>query len=281
MWEQEDSSWEKDETCPVVAPAIVNLSWTSETIQKWKNDRHRKYPTLTRQEKASKIKQILSEKRAKLQEIYAKKRTEHNSRAKKVVVRRQKKVRKYGDFVFPDCDVEEEGVKQGIFAFGGTKLHEKSQNLNDIQESFNISDDEDILNGQISDSEPEVSEDEPPEMVKIEKSSPKFETVSKLDEAPETLAIQKNDEKVDEPPMKKMKMARKNVANFPTASYKDNEINNDYLKVLRGPKRDQTFLEKLLENEILKEKYEILQCINYVCSKNFFSKETKFDLSSQ
>jgi len=72
QWQNESEStnfWQNEEENPVISPAILNYSWTKETIDKWNNDRKRKYPTLQKGAKAAQIKQVLDEKRQKLREI--------------------------------------------------------------------------------------------------------------------------------------------------------------------------------------------------------------------
>ena len=55
---------------------------------------------------------------------------------------------------------------------------------------------------------------------------------------------------------------------------KDEKFNEDYLRVLRKKKGQETFLEKLLETEIIRERYELLQCLHFVVTNGFF-KEAK------
>merc|ERR1719350_1143289 len=63
--------------------------------------------------------------------------------------------------------------------------------------------------------------------------------------------------------------ARKN----PVSSNKKRQIplkEKSYAEILKRPKRATTLLETLLDPEIKKERYELLQCVHYVVSNNFF-----------
>ncbi len=296
----EDSSWENDEVNPVIEPTILNFNWTSDVIEHWKGDRTRKYPTIERGKRAAKVQEILAEKRKKIWEIRKSKleqkksvrfespspSTYHRKRA-----RRPKP--KNGTFEFPDFDFEDERTKDGIVAFTGTKKYEqaclKSEKEAAEQLSFNISDDEDMdvankadssLNTSSGKNDADDSDDEAPETIAVkpvkedievrpedDDEPPSFESIKKVKEDIPALPYPKSPHNFKRPhPSKKAVQKTRPVATFD----QEGEINDDYVKVLRGGKRDQTFLEKLLEPEMKREKFEILQCLHYVCSKNFF-----------
>ena len=120
-WQNESRSsqgWYNEEENPVISPAILNLSWTKETIDKWNSDRRRKYPTLQKGEKAARVRQILVEKRQKLHEIRLKQLQERKERPQFRNIhqkrrgggggrrRHQNKARRYGVYEFPDIDYD-------------------------------------------------------------------------------------------------------------------------------------------------------------------------------
>ena len=48
------------------------------------------------------------------------------------------------------------------------------------------------------------------------------------------------------------------------------EVEPPKFKLVHKPRRNPTLLENLLSSEISRERSEILQCVKYVCEKNFF-----------
>jgi hypothetical protein len=87
----------------------------------------------------------------------------------------------------------------------------------------------------------EDSDDEAPEMQPIKRASS---------------SLNMNDER---PKSKKAKIVKKQ---------------KNYAQILKRPRRPPTLLEKLLNTEMEKERYEVLQCLHYVVSKNFFGTGT-------
>jgi len=285
MINEVEEAWQDDEANPVIAPALINLAWTSEAIAKWKNDRLKKYPTVAKGERAAKIKEVLSNKRQKIQEVRQQKYLERQATRQQPPQRQAKKRKRNRDsfkprdaFQFPDCDNEENGVKDGIFAFCGTKSNEKSADPFESHvngTSFNISDEEDdivfsknVEAKDLSGDNAVESDDEPPEVVSIKKVTEDIADFTQNTVNP--ISIQESSSsrvlteavKVEKSPVKQSFKA-------------PNELKKDYVKILRGPRRDQTFLEKLLEPEMIREKYEILQCLHYICSQNFFMTNEK------
>ena len=296
----------------MISPAILNYAWTKETIDKWNNERRRKYPTLQKGEKAAKIKQVLTEKRQKIQEIRQKQYQERKAESPRVSNSYEKRggrgagsgrgrrnrqknpaKRRYGVYEFPEFDYEnddEKDVKDGIFAFCGTKSNENScrfnENTKPNEDTFTISDeDEEMVHKSKRDETVEEEaiedsdvDDDPPEMVPISRVIvQELPNVSK--EQSETIT---NEAVIDNLAVDKEIQSDKKKVSFQDTSsttkppiksiYKQDDLSKDYVRILRGTGRrhEQTFLEKLLEDEILKERYEILQCLHYVCSNNFF-----------
>ena len=294
-WQNESRSsqgWHNEEENPVISPAILNLSWTKETIDKWNSDRRRKYPTLQKGEKAARVKQILDEKRQKLHEIRLKQLQERKERPQFRNIhqkrrgggggrrRHQNKARRYGVYEFPDIDYEDEktDIKDGIYAFCGTKSNENSCRYNEItkpnEDLFSISDEDDDMNQQMintdmNEESSDEDDDDPPEVVPIkrgvqEQIAPTNEPF--IQNVAETTGVREESNKKNVQFQDSTGIAK----NSPTKSISRDGRTKDYVKILRGRRHEQTFLEKLLEDEILKERYEILQCLHYVCSNNFF-----------
>ena len=306
----------------MISPAILNYAWTKETIDKWNNERRRKYPTLQKGEKAAKIKQVLTEKRQKIQEIRQKQYQERKAESPRVSNSYEKRggrgagsgrgrrnrqkpaKRRYGVYEFPEFDYEnddEADVKDGIFAFCGTKSNENScrfnENTKPNEDTFAISDeDEEMVHKSKRDETVEEEaiedsdvDDDPPEMVPISRvivqevlnvSKGQSETITNeavIDNLAVDKEIQSDKKKVSFQDTSSTKPPIKSI-------YKQDDLSKDYVRILRGTGRrhEQTFLEKLLEDEILKERYEVLQCLHYVCSNNFFGigkeeNKTSFD----
>ena len=135
---------------------------------------------------------------------------------------------------------------------------------------FTISDDEDDIAHQNAskndDNEATESSDdnnEPPEVVPINRANVQDESFESQEKKNEGVSQITNPENFN----------NKNI-NIQDISKKSSDhadvSNKDYVKILRKRRHEQTFLEKLLEDEIIKERYEILQCLHYVCSNNFF-----------
>ena len=67
-----------------------------------------------------------------------------------------------------------------------------------------------------------------------------------------------------------------NVIKAPQQCKKNNETQStkqkekSYSEILKRPRRPTTLLETLLDSEIKQERYDLLQCIHYVVSNNFF-----------
>ena len=57
---------------------------------------------------------------------------------------------------------------------------------------------------------------------------------------------------------------------FPTKRKAEEATRNVERRLLKRNRRQPTLLERLLKNEISKERDELLQCLRYVCAKNFF-----------
>ena len=279
---QIEDDWDDEKNC-VVSPAILNTSWTSESIQQWCKDRTKKYPTLAKAEKVELVRQF-REDRKKRMRSEMKERSEHISkRAKRdrpQFQRKPRNIRKYGDYEFPDCDQDEEGVKEGIFMFKGTKIHEQDLTKKSQESTFNESlpiSDSDNGDSTLSDADEPVRN--PIESAKVMEFS--F-NVEDDDDAPQAVSIKKIDKlEIQEP--KVLETVREKTQPQPSPSVrpkssekphvtaiKDEKFNEDYLRVLRKKKSQETFLEKLLENEIIRERHELLQCLHFVVTNNFF-----------
>ena len=135
---------------------------------------------------------------------------------------------------------------------------------------FAISDDEDDIahqnaskNDDNEATESSDDNDEPPEVVPINRANVQEESFESQEKKNEGVSQITNPETFN----------NKN-ANIKDISKKSSDhadvSNKDYVRILRKRRHEQTFLEKLLEDEIIKERYEILQCLHYVCSNNFF-----------
>ena len=289
--------WQNEEENPVISPAILNLSWTKDTIDKWNSERRKKYPTIQKGEKAARIKQVLDEKRQKLHEIRQKQFQErkesfqnsNNQKRGSGIGKRKNRnrqgKRRYGAYEFPDFDYEDDktDVKDGIFAFCGTKSHESSCRFDEIskpsEDMFAISDDDDEMmlknrasNDVHEDAIEDSDDDDPPEIVPFNRVAQEEPECSKLQaENVCNKAVTAHPDVNKDIQSDKTKVNVQDSAKKPPLKtiHRPDEA-KDYVKILRGKRHDQTFLEKLLEDEILKERYEILQCLHYVCSNNFF-----------
>ena len=191
-------------------------------------------------------------------------------------------------FQFPDSDYEEEGVKDGIVMFCGTVKAMKNvqENLHEID--IPISDDEEE---EFQENFPEIeSEDEgdnkPKSTSHVEPGDNSKNIVansSKVtntswgafdldgdDEIPEIQSVKIRKEMSNEDTNLTTNSARKNPV---SALNKKRQIplkEKSYAEILKRPKRATTLLETLLDPEIKKERYELLQCVHYVVSNNFF-----------
>ena len=191
-------------------------------------------------------------------------------------------------FQFPDSDYEEEGVKDGIVMFCGTvkAMKNAQENLHEID--IPISDDEEeevqenfreIESEDEGDNKPKsTSHVEPGENSKnIVANSSKVTYTSwgafdldGDDEIPEIQSVKIRKEMSNEDTNLTTNSARKNPV---SALNKKRQIplkEKSYAEILKRPKRATTLLETLLDPEIKKERYELLQCVHYVVSNNFF-----------
>ena len=291
---QIEDDWDDEKNCQI-SPAILNKSWTSESIQQWCKDRTKKYPTMAKAEKVELIRQYREERIARMrsemrdnsERINRKRKKEGKFHPKK----RQRVIRKYGEYEFPDCDYEDEEEKDGIFKFAGTKVHDKeslgieNSDSNTVALPISDSDNEEgessCLDSTLSDKEEclesprvsiesakvmeysyqaneEIDDDAPPQAVTIKKTSvqeqPDPKPVPRYRDKPQTSSSLF----IDKPEKPRIE------------AIKDDKFNNEYLRILRKKKGQETFLEKLLENEIIRERHELLQCLHYVVTNNFF-----------
>ena len=285
---QIENDWDDEKNC-VVAPAILNKSWTSESIQQWCKDRTKKYPTLAKAEKVELVRQFREERKKRMRSEIKERSEQISKRARKEKSQFQKKprnIRKYGDYEFPDCDHEEEDGKEGIVMFRGTKIHDQELAKKSLESTFDeslpISDSDSgdsCIESTLSDVEESVKN--PIKTAKEMEFSFKAEDD---DDAPQAVSIKKSD-KLDIQEPKVFEIVREKVqpqcspsdrskaqAKPHVTAIKDEKFNEDYLRVLRKKKSQETFLEKLLENEIIRERHELLQCLHFVVTNNFFDK---------
>ena len=181
-------------------------------------------------------------------------------------------------YCFPDFDYEEEGVKDGIVMFPGT-AQILSESVEEEDVDIPISDDEDenyeVLNDTLSTSESEIVENLPsgsgnPQV--SDQVSAKTQNVEKW----ATFEIEDDD---DAPEVQAVKIRKDDASGMTSHENTDKKVNEaktikkpekSYAQILWRPKRPTTLLETLLESEITREKYELLQCINFVVSNGFF-----------
>ena len=285
-----------DERNPQISPAILNTNWTSESIQQWCKDRTKKYPTMAKAEKVELIRQFREERFARMRtemKDFSESANKRKKRDDKFQYKKKPRVfRKYGEYEFPDCDYEddEDGVKDGIFMFKGTKAHDKdclrNENVEANFDALPISDSDheegsSCLDSTLSDKDepqdvPTIAsakvmeysyqanedndDDAPPQAVTIKKSSMEdlpelIKPASTNRDKPQTSSSSTQEDKPEKPRIE---------------AIKNDKFNNDYLRILRKKKGQETFLEKLLENEIVRERHELLQCLHYVVTNNFF-----------
>jgi len=275
--------------------------WSKESIEQWKEERRKKYPTFKRYEAANRIKIALEEKKRRIREARAQQIKENPNKFKR---QRRKQNHSFKrrrrdfnhpvtqqtneGFQFPDSDYEEEGVKDGIVMFCGTVKAMKNvqENLHEID--IPISDDEEE---EFQENFPEIeSEDEYDNKAKstshvepgdnsknIVANSSKVTNTSwgafdldGDDEIPEIQSVKIRKEMSNEDTNLTTNSARKNPV---PALNKKRQIplkEKSYAEILKRPKRATTLLETLLDPEIKKERYELLQCVHYVVSNNFF-----------
>ena len=292
----QDYEMEDDETDTYIDPRFRTVEpWSNEAIETWKYDRKRKYPTFTKLESAKRVKQALEEKRRRMREARAnqmkeRQNTEHqgkrkfrnrhdrrgNANRRKGNHKNSKNNQREG-YCFPDFDYEEEGVKDGIVMFPGT-----TQILNETVEEeevdIPISDDDDenydALNDTLSTSENEIVENLP----SVSSNPQSDQCIAKTQNA-EKWATFEIDDDDDVPEVQAVKIRKDDASEMPLHENTDKKANEaktvkkpekSYAQILWRPKRPTTLLETLLESEITREKYELLQCINFVVSNGFF-----------
>jgi len=272
--------------------------WSKESIEQWKEERRKKYPTFKRYEAANRIKIALEEKKRRIREARAQQIKENPTKFKRQRRKpnHQSFKRRRRDFnpvtqqtnegfQFPDSDYEEEGVKDGIVMFCGTvkAMKNAQENLHEID--IPISDDEEE---EVQENFREIeSEDEgdnkPKSTSHIEPGDNSKNIVANSsntswgafdldgdDEIPEIQSVKIRKEMSNEDTNLTTNSARKNPV---SALNKKRQIplkEKSYAEILKRPKRATTLLETLLDPEIKKERYELLQCVHYVVSNNFF-----------
>ena len=279
---QIEDDYDDERNCQI-APAILNKNWTSESIQQWCKDRTKKYPTKAKAEKVELVRQFREERFARMRSEMKEMSENANKRQKKEKFQYKKKpkIRKYGEYEFPDCDYEDEDedVKDGIFMFKGTKVHDKECFVKEkIESNF------DALPISDSDHEEESDKDEPQDVPTIsakvmeysyqanedndDDAPPQAVTIKKssIEDLPEQ--IKPESIKSDKPQTSSSTIDKPEKPRI--EAIKNDKFNNDYLRILRKKKGQETFLEKLLEKEIVREKHELLQCLHYVVTNNFF-----------
>ena len=263
--------------------------WSEEQIERWKFERRRNYPTQSKFEAANRIKAALQEKRRKIREARENDLRDRNSRELKRKPRKQRhpyskrkrfdhqtQPRRETTFQFPDFDYEEEGFKDGIIMFPGTvkamKADQDDLNNSDIP----ISDDEEDTVGYyrscslMEEDENEVTanllkDTDQQNKIPAVKTSKMSAFDSDDNDAPEVQKIQHISELATGSNVIKSSQCKKNTE---TQSTKQKE--KSYSEILKRPRRPTTLLETLLDSEIKQERYDLLQCIHYVVSNNFF-----------
>lgn len=299
---QEFQNMSEDEGEVYIDPRFRGVEpWSKESIDQWKEERRKKYPTFKRYEAANRIKIALEEKKRRICEARAQQIKENPTKFKRQRRKpnHQSFKRRRRDFnpvtqqtnegfQFPDSDYEEEGVKDGIVMFCGTvkAMKNAQENLHEID--IPISDDEEeevqenfreIESEDEGDNKPKsTSHVEPGDNSKnIVANSSKVTNTSwgafdldGDDEIPEIQSVKIRKEMSNEDTNLTTNSARKNPV---SALNKKRQIplkEKSYAEILKRPKRATTLLETLLDPEIKKERYELLQCVHYVVSNNFF-----------
>lgn len=268
--------------------------WSNESIDQWKEERRKKYPTFKRFESANRIKIALEEKKRRIREARAQQLKENPNKFKK---RRKPNHQFYKrrrrdfnhpvttqqtneGFQFPDSDYEEEGIKDGIVMFCGTIQAMKNAQEDVDEIDIPISDDENEdfrLNESLSEdgndyktkstSSPEESSKNAVATSSVTNTSWGAFDLEGDDEIPEIQSVKIRREMPNEEINKIESSTRIPVPN------KKRQIplkEKSYAEILKRPKRATTLLETLLDPEIKKERYELLQCVHYVVSNNFF-----------
>lgn len=279
-----DDSWQDEET--TLKPAIPEIKWTPEAIENWRSSRKIKYPTVAKSAKAKKVREAVEARRNLIRKV------KQASQSKPLVKKTKKPFHKRPSlpkasastsFQFPDFDYENEteGFRDGIYMFPGTKSFDISpeESLESFAGglvSYDISDDDDDIEYRavITDSETEMvcasqSVEAAEELVNPsydnETAKCKVDDLVATDEDEDPPEVQ-SIKVVKETPVELLKCSRSSRRN----KKKPTESKKDYSEVLKRPRRPPTLLEKLLQSEIQKERYELLQCLHFVCSNNFF-----------
>jgi len=299
---QEFQNMSEDEGEVYIDPRFRGVEpWSKESIDQWKEERRKKYPTFKRYEAANRIKIALEEKKRRIREARAQQIKENPNKFKRQRRKQnhsfKRRRRNFNHpvtqqtnegFQFPDSDYEEEGVKDGIVMFCGTvkAMKNAQENLHEID--IPISDDEEEeVQENFREIESEDEGDNKPKSTSHVESGDNSKNIvansSKVtntswgafdldgdDEIPEIQSVKIRKEMSNEDTNLTTNSARKNPV---SALNKKRQIplkEKSYAEILKRPKRATTLLETLLDPEIKKERYELLQCVHYVVSNNFF-----------
>ncbi|XP_014295331.1 FMR1-interacting protein NUFIP1 [Microplitis demolitor] len=278
---------------------LKNLT-TPEDIEKWINERKRKYPTKSNVD-SKKAEQAEKEARGEIMNKNFKSKISNKSRENVNIKskRRKKRLRKKPEKKAEDVEIEE--TCQGVRQFRGTKIfNEEEKSVCEItNEEFKlenpITDDEDEV--QMTNEFPEVqrtnalpepiikpigslvanyssSDDEPPEEIPIKKVKVEEINISKdtsasseaLDTAArEQLPLVKNSVEFN----KRDKISHKDN------SKQNNNNNNNNINKRKNLYQRHALLEQLLSQSITHERNYICQCIKYIVDNNFFTQNAQ------
>ncbi|CAD6224096.1 GSCOCG00005479001-RA-CDS [Cotesia congregata] len=287
---------------------LKNLS-TPEDIEKWINERKRKYPTKNNVD-ARKAEQVEKKSRG---EIIKDTKPKTNIRNDNKSKRRKKKLRKRPDVKSDEVEVEE--TCQGVKPFKGIICNTQRENnflemiISEDESVGDVAKEESLLDNHFTDDEDEVpttnaplepviksisslvadygsSEDEPPEEIPIKKAKIEKIDVNQEPISSNTTVNQFQDVKTLPQLDKTSKIFHKNDLkhnnsnnnkNSKNSNSSHNNNNNNNITSKSNKRKNlyqrHALLEQLLSKSIAHERNYICQCLKYIVDNNFFEKK--------